>query len=112
MYQDNVLSNLAITAGAGRLKSMQKVNLATTAGAFDVVSFDIPDWANAFRIHASTAVRYAVSEAPVAISTASFVVGGVLDAGTWVTKSIGPGSSRTVQCLAGATGVAVTMEVF
>jgi hypothetical protein len=112
MYAENVLSNLAITAAEGKLASMQFTVMTTATGACVVKEFTLPDWAHAFRIYATAATRYAVNEAPVAASTTTFVVGGILDATTWVTKTIPEGTSRTVQALTSATGVTVTVEVF
>jgi len=111
MFSDTVLNTLAITARESKLQS-QQATLQTTILGQGWYSFSIPDWANAFRAYPSAAARFAINAAPLAISTATFVLGGVLDATTWTTKVLGEGTSRTLQVTTAATATTVIVEVY
>ena len=87
--------------------------LMTTAAGIATYSFTLPDFCNAFSLHATSTIRYAIGEAPAAASTATFAAGGIFDGTTaWITKYIEDGASRTLQIRSDATGVKVEVEVF
>ena len=113
MYQDNVLQSLAINAREGKLQTYQNTMTVTAVG-IALLSIDLPDWANSFRIYPSAVMSYAVNEAPTLLAavTATWVVGGYLAATTWLEKSIDSGLSRTLQLKTAATTTTVIVEVF
>jgi hypothetical protein len=112
MYAENVLSNLALTAAAGKIRTCQCVLSVTTAlsGGLSYKTLTLPDWAHGFRIYPTVDTRFAIDEMPI-FTTATFVVGGIATASLWTTKYIPDGIARTLQMVVAATGT-VTVEVF
>jgi hypothetical protein len=99
MYSDNVLSNVTFRQlKTGLNKSMQAVlNATVTAGGLYLTTVSIPDTATEARIYPSQAIRVAFGETPLTISTATFVIGSIINASEWATFSFDNGLSRTLQ---------------
>ena len=110
MYLENVLQSLAFNARQGGLVSMQATMLSTL-GVLAYNSITLPDGANGFRIYPSAAVRFAINEDPVAITT-TFVAGAVADATAWTSKMLVPGISRTLRFTAASTATTVIIDAF
>jgi hypothetical protein len=111
MYADNALSNLSITAGQGRMKSIQE-SLIATVGGLAFKSITLPDWCNWFRIYPSTACRAAINESPAAIGSATWCVGISYAASEWNSRTLESGKDRTLQVTSAATGATVIVEVY
>ena len=111
MYSDNVLQNVTRRLKTSGNTSMQHTLNTTIAGAIYFKSVNIPDTASVVRIYSNVAARIALSEAPVAISTASFVVGSVLNASEWGTFALDNGLSRTLQMTSAGTAT-ITMDLY
>jgi hypothetical protein len=111
MYSDNVLQNVTRNLKAGLNVSMQAVLNATIAGVLYFKSIALPDTASTVRIYSNAALRAGESEQPLAISTAAFVIGAIINASEWATFAIDPGVSRTLQLICTSTAT-VSIELF
>jgi hypothetical protein len=89
-----------------------QANLDTTvAGAIYLKSITLPDTVAVIRAYSDKAIRVAVSETPVAINTATFVIGSILNASEWVTFAVCPCLTRTLQMTCASTAN-VTLEIY
>jgi hypothetical protein len=103
MFQDNVLTNVTRDLKTGLNLSMQAV-LATSASGIYAITVTIPDTVSSLRTYSSLAHRIAFAETPAAISTASFVVGAIVNASEWSSFGLANGLTRTVQITTASTG--------
>jgi hypothetical protein len=111
MYQENIVGNTTRRLKTSNNTSMQHLMATTIAGAIYFKSIDIPDTASVARIYSNAALRVALTEQPVAISTASFVVGSVLNASEWGTFALDNGLSRTLQMTSAGTAT-ITIDLY
>lgn len=112
MFQDNVLQSLAVNAVKNRLASVQVTLDSTLVEAGPVIKLlTLPDWANSMRIYPTAAIRFAIGEQPETMSTATFSIGAIADAGAWQTRGLDTSKSRVLQMTTASTSV-VTVEIF
>lgn len=111
MYQDNVLQNVVRPLKSGKNVSRQAVLSATITGDVYYASVTIPDTATVVRVYSDLALRLALSETPALASTATFVVGAILNATEWGTFALANGLTRTLQMTAASTAT-ITMDLY
>jgi hypothetical protein len=113
MFQDTVLQNVVRQLKTGQNKSMQCIiNATLTAGGVVCKVITLPDTAQVVRIYSNAALRAALTELPVSIATtATFVIGSVINASEWVTFTLDNGLTRTLQLSTSATAN-VTIEIY
>jgi hypothetical protein len=111
MYADNVLQAVTRDLATSGNTSMQWTMAVTIAGSIYFKSVTLPDTASVLRVYSNAAIRLALSEQPVAISTATFVVGSVLNASEWGVFALANGLSRTLQMTSAGTAT-ITMDLY
>jgi hypothetical protein len=112
MDQGNVLQNMVRPLDTGRNKFMQVVLDSTlTAGGVVCKVISIPDGFGMARIYPTAQVRVAFGELPAAITTATFIIGSIVNAAEWGTFALDNGTSRTLQIATASTSV-VNIEIY